>query len=78
MSLFLNSNRDKKSNLEAGKILILEPTYELVKDVNIASRMESNGIVGKIQVSQSTYKQLVDKFEFIKREKIQVKGKGMM
>jgi adenylate cyclase len=49
-----------------------------VKDVNIVSRMESNGIVGKIQVSQSTYKQLVDKFEFIKREKIQVKGKGMM
>ena len=53
--------------------------YDLWGDaVNIASRMESQGVAGQIQVSEATYKLLSDKFEFEKREKIQVKGKGLM
>ena len=53
--------------------------YDLWGDaVNIASRMESHGVVGKVQVSESTYNLVTDKFNFTKREKINVKGKGMM
>ena len=47
--------------------------------VNIASRMESHGIPGAIQVSESTYDLLQDKYIFEKRgEDIDVKGKGVM
>ena len=54
-------------------------TYNLCKDtVNIAHCMESQGIVGKIQVTEDTYKFLCDKFLFEKRSEIEVKGKGKM
>ena len=46
--------------------------------VNIASRMESLGQPGRIQVTASTYEQLKQKFSFEKRGKIAVKGKGEM
>ncbi|MEH2213117.1 adenylate/guanylate cyclase domain-containing protein [Nostoc sp.] len=53
--------------------------YELCKDtVNIASYMESQGIAGKIQVTENTYKCLCDEFVFEKRGEIEVKGKGKM
>jgi adenylate cyclase len=53
--------------------------YDLWGDaVNIASRMESHGLVGKVQVSESTYNLISDKFNFTKRAEIDVKGKGMM
>ncbi|WP_308189830.1 adenylate/guanylate cyclase domain-containing protein [Nostoc sp. XA010] len=52
-------------------------TYDLCKDtVDIASCMESQGIVGKIQVTEDTYKRLCDEFLFEKRGKIEVQGKG--
>lgn len=51
--------------------------YDLWGDtVNTASRMESNGLTGKIQVSQSTYEILHDKYLFEARGLIDVKGKG--
>ncbi len=55
-------------------------SYDLWGDtVNIASRMESHGIPGAIQVSESTYDLLQDKYIFEKRsEDIDVKGKGIM
>lgn len=46
--------------------------------VNIASRMESTGEIGKIQVSPATYQLLVDRFEFLERGTIEVRGKGPM
>ena len=53
--------------------------YDLWGDtVNIASRMESLGQLGAIQVSESTYERLKDKYTFERRGKIEVKGKGKM
>mmetsp|Transcript_20925 Transcript_20925/g.43670 ORF Transcript_20925/g.43670 Transcript_20925/m.43670 type:complete len:1240 (-) Transcript_20925:31-3750(-) len=48
--------------------------------VNTASRMESFSLPNKIQVSDTTFKQLIKakNFLFKKREKINVKGKGMV
>ncbi len=48
--------------------------------VNIASRMESNGDIGKVNISQETYDLLKDEKDIIfeKRGQIEVKGKGMM
>ncbi len=53
--------------------------YDLWGDtVNIASRMSSLGQPGNIQVSESTYELLQDLYEFDRRGKIEVKGKGKM
>jgi adenylate cyclase len=53
--------------------------YDLWGDsVNIASRMESHGIPGCIQVSEATYQLLHDKYIFEKRGTIPVKGRGEM
>ncbi len=46
--------------------------------VNVASRMESTGEPGRIQVSEATYLKLSDKFEFEARGEIEVRGKGRM
>jgi class 3 adenylate cyclase len=53
--------------------------YDLWGDtVNIASRMQSHGRAGSIQVSVETYQSLKDKFEFNPRGEIEIKGKGVM
>jgi len=46
--------------------------------VNVASRMESTGVAGKVQVSQATYERLKDQFVLEERGQIDVKGKGRM
>ena len=46
--------------------------------VNVASRMESSGVAGKIQVTKSVYKMLKSSYVFEKRGPIYVKGKGDM
>ncbi|MFN6464894.1 MAG: adenylate/guanylate cyclase domain-containing protein [Nostoc sp. DedVER02] len=54
-------------------------TYDLWGDtINIASCIQSQGIVGKIQVTEDIYKFLCDEFLFEKRGEIEVKGKGKM
>lgn len=53
--------------------------YDLWGDtVNIASRMESQGLPDRIQVSETTFERLREKFEFERRGTIEVKGKGPM
>jgi class 3 adenylate cyclase len=53
--------------------------YDLWGDtVNTASRMESHGIPGSIQVTERTYLRLAPEFEFEERGIIEVKGKGPM
>ena len=53
--------------------------YDLWGDtVNIASRMESHGMAGCIQVTEVTYQVLKDKFQFAPQKKIEIKGKGEM
>lgn len=63
----------------AGVIGIKKFIYDLWGDtVNVASRMESHGIPGNIQVTATTYEYLKDKYVFEKRGAIYVKGKGEM
>lgn len=63
----------------AGVIGIKKFIYDLWGDtVNTASRMESQGIPGTIQVTEATYELLRDKFILHKRGIIPVKGKGDM
>jgi adenylate cyclase len=46
--------------------------------VNVAARMETTGVAGKIQISQSAYERLKDQFVLEARGEIEVKGKGSM
>ncbi|MEG4865150.1 MULTISPECIES: adenylate/guanylate cyclase domain-containing protein [unclassified Microcoleus] len=63
----------------AGIIGISKFSYDLWGDtVNVASRMESNGLPGKIQVTATTYERLKARFVFEERGEISVKGKGTM
>jgi adenylate cyclase len=53
--------------------------YDLWGDaVNTASRMESHGTAGKIQITQTTYELVKDEFLCEPRGTIPVKGKGEM
>jgi len=63
----------------AGVIGTKKFIYDLWGDtVNIASRMESCGIPGTIQVTAETYQILKNKYYFEQRSAINVKGKGEM
>jgi class 3 adenylate cyclase len=63
----------------AGVIGRAKFTYDLWGDtVNTASRMESHGIPGAIQVTERAYERLRDRYELRRRGTIEVKGKGPM
>jgi class 3 adenylate cyclase len=61
----------------AGVIGLKKFIYDVWGDtVNTASRMESTGVPGRIQVTRQTYERLKDYFEFEPRGLVNVKGKG--
>jgi urea transport system substrate-binding protein len=63
----------------AGVIGMKKFAYDLWGDtVNVASRMESQGVAGRIQVTTATRKLLKDQYLFERRGATLVKGKGEM
>lgn len=65
----------------AGIIGVKKFQYDVWGDtVNTANRMETNGAPGRVNISEETYKIIMDdpEFEFERRTKIVVKGKGEM
>jgi class 3 adenylate cyclase len=63
----------------AGVIGTRKFAYDLWGDtVNVASRMESHGAVGKVQCSETVYQRLKEHFHFEERGVISIKGKGEM
>ena len=65
----------------AGIVGIKKFQYDIWGDtVNTASRMESSGVAGKVNISEATYVLLKDDphFTFKNRGKIEAKGKGQM
>jgi adenylate cyclase len=63
----------------AGVVGVKKFFYDVWGDaVNVASRMESTGVPGRIQVSPETYDYVKDQFEFESRGPIDVKGKGKL
>ncbi|MBL7810903.1 MAG: tetratricopeptide repeat protein [Bacteroidetes bacterium] len=63
----------------AGIVGVKKFAYDIWGDtVNTASRMESSGEVGKVNISETTYEMVKDKFSCTHRGKIDAKGKGEM
>jgi len=63
----------------AGVVGVKKYIYDVFGDtINTASRMESNSMPMKINVSEVTYQLLKGHFKFIEREESEVKGKGKM
>jgi class 3 adenylate cyclase len=63
----------------AGVIGTKKFAYDLWGDtVNVASRMESQGEPGKIQVTPTVYEKLAHQYLFEQRGSLEVKGKGSM
>lgn len=63
----------------AGVIGMRKFSYDIWGDtVNIASRIESHGIVDRVQVSEAVYERIKDCYSCEPRGNIELKGKGIM
>ncbi len=89
---YINKRLEDKNNLAleirigvhsgpvtAGVIGSSKMIYDIWGDsVNIASRMESNGAPGRVNISESTYKLLKNRYKCESRGAVEIKGKGSM
>lgn len=63
----------------AGIVGVKKFAYDIWGDtVNTAARMEQHGVAGKINISQTTYELVKDKFNCEYRGEVEAKGKGVM
>ncbi|XP_029004908.3 adenylate cyclase type 1-like [Betta splendens] len=63
----------------AGVIGARRPQYDIWGNtVNVASRMDSTGVQGKIQVTEDVHRLIADYYDFVCRGQVSVKGKGQM
>uniref|UniRef100_A0A3B5AMI8 Adenylate cyclase type 1 n=1 Tax=Stegastes partitus TaxID=144197 RepID=A0A3B5AMI8_9TELE len=63
----------------AGVIGARRPQYDIWGNtVNVASRMDSTGVQGKIQVTEDVYRLITQYYNFVCRGQVSVKGKGQM
>lgn len=63
----------------AGVIGARRPQYDIWGNtVNVASRMDSTGVSGKIQVTEDVFRMLSFNYDLVCRGKVSVKGKGEM
>ncbi|XP_037325818.2 adenylate cyclase type 1-like [Pungitius pungitius] len=63
----------------AGVIGARRPQYDIWGNtVNVASRMDSTGVQGKIQVTEDVHRLITDYYDFVCRGQVSVKGKGQM
>lgn len=63
----------------AGVIGKIKFTYDIWGEtVNVASRMESSGMPGKIQISEQTQAELDSRFDLVERGMVDCKGLGQM
>lgn len=80
----LNIEVDIRIGINAGPIVAgvigkNKFVYDLWGDtVNIASRMESNGFIGRVNCSKYVFDRLKDKYNFEFRGEFEVKGRGIM
>ncbi|XP_064865518.1 adenylate cyclase type 1 [Oncorhynchus nerka] len=63
----------------AGVIGARRPQYDIWGNtVNVASRMDTTGLPGKIQVTEDVQRIIKGQYDFVCRGKVSVKGKGQM
>ena len=63
----------------AGVIGIRKFSYDVWGDtVNTASRLELHGVPGRVHVSEAVYTRLRDRFRFVARGSVDLKGRGAM